>query len=361
MTHSSLRRAAALFGTTVLLSCLLAPMASAQGVGSGFLFDATKAEMAGNADWVIDADLHNLNVTNGNGSGTLGTGGTESNPQRVPTPAASGVTANTPETYWTGGLSAWGVSLVKNGQSVETLPYNGAITYGNATNPQDLSHYKVFAMVEPNILFTASEKTALLTFVQNGGGLFIVADHTGSDRNNDGSDSLTVLNDLFTNNSVKSNPFGITFNKDDITPTTDTADSAATDPLTHGAAGTVMGFQYSDGASITINPANNASVAGAVWTTATHGNTNVMVAYATYGLGRVVAVGDSSPFDDGTGDPNDTLFDGWDSASDSRLITNASLWLAAAPEPNAPAGLLIGGIMIGTTALRAHRSVSRPS
>ena len=355
MTHNPFYLTARLLGITVLLSCLFTSPVAAQGVGNGFLFDATKAEMAGNADWVIDADLHNLNVTNGNGSGTLNTGGTDSNPQRTPTPAASGITANTPETYWTGGLSAWGVTLVKDNQSVETLPYNGAITYGSTTNAQDLSHYKVFAMVEPNVLFTASEKTALLTFVQNGGGLFLVSDHSGSDRNNDGADSVTVLNDLFTNNSVKSNPFGVTFNKDNITPAAPSADASVTDPLTHGPAGTVTGFQYDDGASMTIDPTKNASVTSAVWTTSTHGNTNVMVAYATYGLGRVVMVGDSSPFDDGTGDPGDTLYDGWDSGSDSRLITNASLWLAAAPEPSAPAGLLTGGILLGMAAIRAQR------
>ncbi|MGC3991141.1 MAG: hypothetical protein QM796_15965 [Chthoniobacteraceae bacterium] len=79
-------------------------LAGAEKGHAQFLFDATKAEMAGNADWVIDADSHNLNVTNGNGSGTTGTGGSESNPQSVPTPAASGITSSTSETYWTGAL-----------------------------------------------------------------------------------------------------------------------------------------------------------------------------------------------------------------------------------------------------------------
>jgi hypothetical protein len=36
------------------------------------LFDATKAEMAGNGDWVIDADSHNLKA---NSNGTVTTGG----------------------------------------------------------------------------------------------------------------------------------------------------------------------------------------------------------------------------------------------------------------------------------------------
>jgi hypothetical protein len=55
------------------------------------LFDATKVEMAGSADWVIDADLHNLYTRN-----ALNIGGTESNPQRIPTPLQSTITATTP-------------------------------------------------------------------------------------------------------------------------------------------------------------------------------------------------------------------------------------------------------------------------
>jgi hypothetical protein len=76
------------------------------------------------------------------------------------------------------------------------LPYNGNITYGDSSNSQDLSNYKVFIVVEPNIKFTASEKTAMLSFVANGGGLFIVSDHNISDRNNDGWDSPAIWNDF---------------------------------------------------------------------------------------------------------------------------------------------------------------------
>ena len=106
--------------------------------GKKFLFDASHAETAGNADWVLDVD-----------------GGAV---PRFPTPAQSGITSSTPETYWTAALSAWGVALVKLGNSVENLPAGTAITYGNAANPQDLSNYSVFVVDEPNTLFTASEK-----------------------------------------------------------------------------------------------------------------------------------------------------------------------------------------------------------
>ncbi|MGC3991140.1 MAG: hypothetical protein QM796_15960 [Chthoniobacteraceae bacterium] len=221
------------------------------------------------------------------------------------------------------------MSLVKSGQSVSTLPYNGSITYGNSSNAQDLSHYKVFVLCEPNILFTTSEKTALLNFVLNGGSLFMIADHGGSDRNNDGYDSTEVWNDFLSGTNI-----GISFNGDDLsTSTSAKIDTTASDPITHGSAGTVSSFYYADGSTITIDPTKNSTAKVAVWSSATTSNSNALVAYASYGLGKVVAVGDSSPFDDGTGDPNDTLYDGWDDASgnNGKLIMNASLWLTRRP------------------------------
>ena len=57
-----------------------------------------------------------------------------------------------------------------------------------------------------------------------------------------------------------------------------------------------------------------------------------MVAYGTFGGGKFVAIGDSSPVDDGTGAAGNNLFDGWNDGGgdDARLIINASLWLATA-------------------------------
>jgi len=63
------------------------------------------------------------------------------------------------------------------------LPYNGQITYGNSSNPQDLSNYDVFVLCEPNSLFSSTEKTAIMQFVQNGDGLFMISDHDIADRN----------------------------------------------------------------------------------------------------------------------------------------------------------------------------------
>ena len=292
------------------------------------LFDATKAETANNADWVIDADQNNLSYS----SGPATTGGSEANAQRYPTPDQSTVTQSTSESYWKGGISSWGIDLVKKGYWVETLPYNGKITYGNSTNAQDLSNYKVFVVCEPNILFTTAEKTALMQFVQNGGGLFMVSDHNISDRNNDGNDSPHIWNDFMSNNGVKSNPFGITFDYVDISGSTTNIPSLPNDPLLNGIMGNVTQAAWFNGTTMTLTPAGNSSVKGVVYKAGSaFGNTNAMVAYATYGNGKVVCIGDSSPCDDGSGDTGDALYDGWitDASGNHRtLIINATIWLA---------------------------------
>jgi hypothetical protein len=274
-----------------------------------FLFDATKAETAGNADWVIDED--------------------SSNPQRIPTPLQSNITATTPENYWTGALSSWGIALAKLGHTVETLPSGTAITYGG-TGAQDLKNYDVFVVDEPNTRFTASEKVAILNFVKNGGGLFMISDHTQSDRNNDGWDSPAIWNDLMSNNTLQTNPFGITITLNNFSETTSNRLSTTANPILNGSQGTVTQLKYSNGASMSISTSANATVQGLIWrSTSTQGTSNIMCATSTFGTGRVVVIGDSSPADDGTGNPSDTLYPGWtELASHSRLHLNASLWLA---------------------------------
>jgi len=276
--------------------------------GKKFLFDASHAETAGNADWVLDVD-----------AGVV---------PRFPTPAASGITSSTPETYWTAGLSAWGVSLVKLGNSVENLPSGTAITYGNTSNPQDLANYNVFVVDEPNTLFNATEKAAIVNFVKNGGGLFMISDHTISDRNNDGYDSPAIWNDLMTNNSVQANPFGFSIDLTNISETTSNVLASSTNVILNGSQGAVTQLKYSNGATITKTTGSVATPL--IWrTTSTQGNTNIMCASSTYGTGRVVVVADSSPADDGTGSPGNTVYPGWtEIASHAKLHLNASLWLA---------------------------------
>ena len=276
--------------------------------GKKFLFDAGHAETAGNADWVLDVD-----------AGVV---------PRYPTPAASGITASTPETYWTAAVSAWGVALVKLGNSVENLPPGTAITYGNASNPQDLANYSVYVVDEPNTLFTAAEKTAIVNFVKNGGGLFMISDHDISDRNNDGYDSPAIWNDLMTNNSVQANPFGYSINLTNISETSSNVLASSTNTILNGSQGAVTQLKFSNGATITKTAGSAATPL--IWqSTATQGNSNIMCLSSTYGTGRVVCITDSSPADDGTGSPGNTVYPGWtEIASHAKLHLNASLWLA---------------------------------
>jgi hypothetical protein len=278
-----------------------------------FLFDATKAQTAGNADWVICE----------NTSGT---------PIRFPNPLQSTVTATTPENYWRGGISAWGIALAKEGHYVETLAPGALITYGSTTNAQDLSKYDVYVVDEPNTLFTSAQKTAIINFVKNGGGLFMIANHNGSDRNSDGNDSAAVWNNLMTSNSVQVNPFGLAVELVNFSQTTTNVLNDATNTILNGSQGAVTQLKFSAGASIKITPTANASVKGLIWKTglAKTSTTGVMCASSTYFSGRVVLITDSSPADDGTGNPGDNLYPGWTevSGNHSRLHLNASYWLA---------------------------------
>lgn len=292
-------------------------------IKANILFDASKAEMAGNADWVIDADMYNLGTVD---NGKIGISKkAESNPQRYPTPSIDKITPSDTEDIWKGGLSAWGISLVKAGYGVESLPYDGKITYKDASNPQDLSNYKVFVVCEPNILFTNEEKKAILAFVRDGGGLFMIADHHKSDRNNDGCDSPCVWNDL-----METNPFGMQFDQKHYNEITDNVLNSDKN-LINNSHGKVKKVKFSGGTSITLFPNINPTVKGVVYSKKgqLNGERDVFCAYAQYGRGKVVALGDSSPADDGTGDPNDKLYKGWTEVDGhAPLILNATEWLA---------------------------------
>jgi uncharacterized repeat protein (TIGR01451 family) len=324
-------------GFILATCCVILPPAWGQ-----VLFDNTKAETAGNADWVIDTH------------------------QPIPSPSITGITSSTSESYWTGALSSWGVALAKlrnlgqislPGNGLETLPSTGSITYGNSSNLQDLSHYQVYVVCEPNIRFTDAEKTAILNFVANGGGLFMVADHNGSDRNNDGIDSLAVWNDLMYTNSVQTNPFGFRINADDVTPSVTTVDSSPANPLIHGIAGTVTTLQYASGATMTIN--NTTTTHAAVWSSSSA--TGVMALYGTYGSGRFVAIGDSSVVEDATSEPGHTTYAGWTTPVDNGYCAiNGTVWLLGGGStnpmpPTATTGTATG---VGTTTATLNGTVN---
>ena len=288
-----------------LVAVVSTPPASA-AVVHRVLFDNTKAETAGNADWIISTSQPDPLGQNGN---------------------------PTSETSWTGALSAWGVALQRTGSySLKTLPAGNTITYGGS-GTLDLKNFDVFVMPEPNVLLSTAEKTAIMKFVQAGGGFFLIVDHTGSDRNNDGEDSVEIANDLLTNNGVdNTSPFGFSIDSNDISSENPVAISSTSDPVINGPYGRVTGSIIRDGSTQTLNKTANSSVKGLVWRTGSSqtGNTGAFFTTSTFGSGRVAVWGDSSPIDDGTGQSGNTLYDGWnDTAGTNRqLALNATEWLA---------------------------------
>lgn len=284
----------------------LAPRAPQYAV----LFDDAHAETAGNADWIISKSIPDPLQEN-------------PNPQV--------------ETDWTGGLSSWGVALQKTGRySLKTN--NAPLTYGDSTNALDLSHFNELVLPEPNTLFTSSEKTAILSFVKNGGGLFMVADHNGSDRNNDGNDSLHVLNDLMNNSGVGNDVFGIQFNVADIAKDYPGVDTPNPDPILQGPFGNGTTSLIAAGTTETINPNDNPNVRGVIYVTGSSntGTTGVFFARSQYGSGRVIAVGDSSAIDDGTCESGNKCYNGWNDsgAQNYILFPNGTEWLAGGGTSN---------------------------
>jgi len=160
----------------------------------------------------------------------------------------------------------------------------------------------------------------------------MISDHDQSDRNNDGWDSPHVWNDLMDTNTVLVNPFGITFDYNNFSGTFSNIANLPTDSILHGPMGSVTEVDWSNGTSMTLTPSANSTVKGLVYKSGTSGNINVLCARARYGNGKVFAMGDSSPSDDSTGDPNDQLYDGWKTDANGnheRLIVNATIWLAS--------------------------------
>ncbi|OAH12925.1 immune inhibitor A peptidase M6 [Streptomyces jeddahensis] len=237
----------------------------------------------------------------------------------------------TAETDWTGALSSWGVALQQTGDySLKTLPSGSTITYGTSS-ALDLQNFDTFVLPEPNLLLSASEKTAVMRFVQNGGGLFVIPNHSGADRNNDGYDGVEVVNDLMSNNSVDStNPFGFTVDSLSISSEDPKAIPDTADPVLNGSFGKVTGSIIRSGTTVTLSPSANSSVKGLVYRPGYSGNTGAFFATSTFGSGRVAFWGDSSPIDDGTGQSGNTLYDGWNdtAGTNAELALNATEWLS---------------------------------
>ncbi len=264
------------------------------------LFDAGHAQTSGrHADWIIDDD--------------------------VPEPRP--LNPSSPDD-WSGGISSWAYELYKTGR-YEVESTGRALTYGSPENPQDLSRYDVLILCEPNKDLTVSERAAVISFVRKGGGLFMVANHFNSDRDNDGIDSTGIFNKLEShtgihfqgkgeNNSwTRGGHYTSNFGGGDVA-------------VLHGAFGAVELLYLNGFGTISVVKSRNPAVRGHVWLKGERQtDVNIIVATSRLGGGAVVALSDSSPADDGTtSTPKRRLYDNWSKAGNSRLLLNATEFLA---------------------------------
>ena len=280
------------------------------------LFDYTKDETAGNADWVIDRDFPSP---------------LPQNPSR--------------ETDWDGAFSAFAFDIYSRLHDTVYTLHNAPITYNDPSNPMDLSHFDVFVIPEPQNPFSDAEKDAIKRFVAQGGGLLMISDHNMSDRNRSGWDSPRVFNDLGSEDL-----FGIHFNITGDRPNSFSEVSRNIPDRTHiiidGPNGEVTALSFHAGDGMTLYPSKNRAVKGLIFKSGYNGNSGAMFAISTYGRGRVAAIGDSSPIDDGTGDPHDRLYDGWheDGTTHPELLLNTIYWLERRDdEGNIPVNFVMDG------------------
>lgn len=271
-------------------------------LGAKILFDFTKEEDAGNADWVIDDDWP------------------------IPFPAWP-----SSPTDWNGAISSWGYQLkMQYGDTVHTL-YGYPITYGDSTNPYDLSNYHVFIVPEPQNPFTVEERNAILNFVSNGGGLFIVADHNASDRNGNGWDSPAIWNEFGTEEyfGFHFQVTGESYNSVTVTSNSINFSNELYD-IIYGPEGDVESLAFHAGDVMRVNTLYNPSVKVVVYYP---GTSYGMCVISRYGSGKVAAIGDSSPCDDGTARPgNSNIYNGWGEATDSILFLNLTRWLISSSD-----------------------------
>ena len=235
------------------------------------LFDLSKREASGNADWRID-----------------------------------------------GGYSSWADELRRQGFEPRSIT-------DRIISAQTLIEANVLVIPEPQNPFSDTERQAILEFVQRGGGLLMIADHRDSDRDNDGWDSPEVFNgwDGKTPGNAPAEDrksldaaltFGLSFSfasgfRDPVITIKPVTSHSITDGLP--SSGIYVGTSIDQGTPLM----------GA--------NGKTYLAVNELGKGRVLGYGDSSAFSDGTfSDGTKSKYNNWVNLSNARLAINAVKWLA---------------------------------
>jgi hypothetical protein len=232
--------------------------------GEKVLFDAGHAQTAGNADWTVE-----------------------------------------------GGYSEFADALKKKGFEVDSV---------TSIQPDSLKDVAVLILPEPNKNYTPEEKSAIDRFVQEGGGVYFIGDHIDSDRDHDGWDSVEIFNGYQKGNSSEGwvgKTYGFTFNESSFSE--DPIRNIRQTPLTKGV------DEVGSWAGTTMHVTDNKKVEADVQPS---GQKDPYHIHGTVGKGRFAALGDSSPYDDGKGEPGDRLHPNWFDYDHSALAVNTVEWLA---------------------------------
>lgn len=279
----------------LFLISLTPSVRGADYTGIKVLFDFTKSEDAGNADWRID-----------------------------------------------GAYSNFADALRDEGFIVDSLGTGSGIITEDVLNS-----YDVFILPEPQNQFTGNERDAIVNFVNNGGGLIYIADHKGSDRDGDGWDSWSLWNDNLDFDSI----FKITLESTQSgNGENEITDIEYVPVLTEGVT------SFGSWLGTTMSVGNDAYAAA--YQTISNTRRPVM-AYTFYGSGRVLVFCDSSTFDDGTPDDdneNDSLNNNWDDYDDSILAVNMVKWVSQQSVPEfSPYLFILIPIIAAIFVIRFHR------
>lgn len=238
---------------------------------------------------------------------------TAAEPIRVLYDDAHGQRAGNADWVITGAYSEMADLLKGNGfviDSLKTVAPDGKFT------AEVLAGYKALIIAEPNNEIKPAEADAIVAFIENGGGAFFIADHGGADRDNDGWDAVKVFNTFCPR-------LGFEFKGDFFYE----APVAGATNKDHPVMFAVRGLGAWAGSTIAVQR-NRAS--RAVSLIDSRRNKGPYAVAAEAGKGRVVALGDSSPFDDGTGSGGaKALHDSYDSFAYShpQFAYNAMTWV----------------------------------
>ena len=128
-------------------------------------------------------------------------------------------------------------------------------------------------------------------------------------------------------------PFGITAAYQNISSedTANLGSGAATHPVVAGAWGTANKSILRGATTFTLSTSANPAAKCLLYRAGVSntGSTGCFIAVSSFGSGRVILWGDSSPVDDGTGQSGNTLYDGWNdpAGTDAEWALNGTDWL----------------------------------